>query len=588
MRRPLPLLLPLLLAALPPPVATAQQPPQWGGLEPGEHRVGFRNYPVHDHSRGYLPAEDWRGRPAVGETARPVHVRLWYPAEPEPGSTPMPFGEYVSLVAAVLGESGERRLPEEREEYVIAELFGGPLRPWHPDGPTEESRRRVLDVPTAAVRDAPFAEGSFPVVIHAGYGAVGQSVMNEYLASHGYVVAGFPSLAADPWSYHRGEGTPEWYEAVADDIGFVHGFLRQVPGADLSRVAGIGMFSAAALLFQMREMQLDAIASLEGRFPPELREVPGYGVEKVRVPILDMPSSGVERETGILDSLCYSERWAVDLRDVAHRQFYQFERIARPDSAARDVAYEAIARTTRAFLDAVLKDDPAGRTFLEQPEAHGLPENFLEIRRVVALPAAPTEAEFLLLLRERRFEEARREFDAVREREPDHRIFRERQILDVVLFLGRDWGAEATVAPLEMAVAAYPESFEARARLGAAYRATGREARARETTIEAVRLLEEAEELPREFLVNRIGYELLSAGDVASAIRVFRANVEARPGSANAHDSLSEAYEEAGEIEPARRHARRALELLDEEQGLDPDRRERLRRALTQRLDRLR
>lgn len=53
---------------------------------------------------------------------------------------------------------------------------------------------------------------------------------------------------------------------------------------------------------------------------------------------------------------------------------------------------------------------------------------------------------------------------------------------------------------------------------------------------------------PPEALLNVIGYRRLEAGENELAIEVFRRNVELYPASANAHDSLGEAYEKAGQL----------------------------------------
>lgn len=61
--------------------------------------------------------------------------------------------------------------------------------------------------------------------------------------------------------------------------------------------------------------------------------------------------------------------------------------------------------------------------------------------------------------------------------------------------------------------------------------------------------------------VNDLGYRLLGEEEVDAAIAVFRVNVESHPTSANAHDSLGEAYLAAGQLDRAEAAYRRALEL---------------------------
>ena len=58
------------------------------------------------------------------------------------------------------------------------------------------------------------------------------------------------------------------------------------------------------------------------------------------------------------------------------------------------------------------------------------------------------------------------------------------------------------------------------------------------------------------------GYEHLPAGDIKGAIEILKLNAEANPRSANAHDSLADAYLAGGQKDLARQNAQRALELL--------------------------
>jgi tetratricopeptide (TPR) repeat protein len=67
--------------------------------------------------------------------------------------------------------------------------------------------------------------------------------------------------------------------------------------------------------------------------------------------------------------------------------------------------------------------------------------------------------------------------------------------------------------------------------------------------------------LIREKVLNRIGYEFIWAGDPERSIDIFRLNVEAYPESAEAYDSLAEAYLVNGKKALAVRCYRKSLEL---------------------------
>ncbi len=61
--------------------------------------------------------------------------------------------------------------------------------------------------------------------------------------------------------------------------------------------------------------------------------------------------------------------------------------------------------------------------------------------------------------------------------------------------------------------------------------------------------------------INMLGYEFLGAGKFPEAIAVFQMNVELFPASANAYDSLAEAFMDNGDGEKAIANYRRSLEL---------------------------
>ncbi|MGC3998500.1 MAG: alpha/beta hydrolase-fold protein [Anaeromyxobacter sp.] len=63
---------------------------------------------------------------------------------------------------------------------------------------------------------------------------------------------------------------------------------------------------------------------------------------------------------------------------------------------------------------------------------------------------------------------------------------------------------------------------------------------------------------PPELMVNLAGYQQLRDGNAAAAIATFQQELLWYPDSANAHDSLGEAFEKAGQLQDARREYRAA------------------------------
>ena len=67
-----------------------------------------------------------------------------------------------------------------------------------------------------------------------------------------------------------------------------------------------------------------------------------------------------------------------------------------------------------------------------------------------------------------------------------------------------------------------------------------------------------------EGVINELAYQELSAGRTAEAIALFKRNVDANQGSANAYDSLADGYEKAEQWAEAAAAAQRAAELAAE------------------------
>ena len=64
-----------------------------------------------------------------------------------------------------------------------------------------------------------------------------------------------------------------------------------------------------------------------------------------------------------------------------------------------------------------------------------------------------------------------------------------------------------------------------------------------------------------EWEVNQLGYLFLGQGQTDYAVKILEYNTQAHPNSFNAHDSLGEAYQKAGNIQLAIQHYKRSLQL---------------------------
>jgi len=91
----------------------------------------------------------------------------------------------------------------------------------------------------------------------------------------------------------------------------------------------------------------------------------------------------------------------------------------------------------------------------------------------------------------------------------------------------------------------------------------------------------------RESTLNQIGYVFMQSGNVPSGLAVLAWTAQSYPSSANAADSLAEAYETAGKRDLALASAQRALTLLSTDTKIAEDRRSAVKKSADERIKRL-
>lgn len=90
-----------------------------------------------------------------------------------------------------------------------------------------------------------------------------------------------------------------------------------------------------------------------------------------------------------------------------------------------------------------------------------------------------------------------------------------------------------------------------------------------------------------EAAVNALGYEHLQSGDVKGAVEILKLNAEAYPDSANAYDSVSDAYLAAGQKEKALETAKKALAMLDSDKTMNEQTKQGIRQSAEQKIKQL-
>lgn len=463
----------------------------------GPFGVGFRVIEALDSTRAFRPLRDHRGRLAP-ETARPVQVSIWYPARVDPDEPRMRAGEFRLLRETEVEHGSE--LDAEAANALRSRFVADLTAMGEPASRAAE----IWDDPTPAVRDAPPLPGPHPTVLYFTAAGVSNPLLPAYLASHGFVVASFPSNG------RMTEGSLEFtpnaltLDTDIDDAGFAHLVLQRVPWADTRRlaVAAFSGGSLAALLWAMRDMQAGAVVTVEGweRFRRGADIVSGsvhYEPHRVRVPVLmleraaDEASPQYAKVPDVVEALSYADVTRVAYRDAAHGDFLSHVAFGHTPDQPR--IYTASARAIRLFLEATLMDRDASARALASlaPPAE---DPFFQVTRTHRLGSVPTEEE-LYRMAETDPAAALAAYREATEVVPGRRLFREAVLTRAAIFAP---GAGHRLTIMQIVADAYPRSIAAGLRLGETLAELGRAAEAEATLRATLALAEEDDSLSEE------------------------------------------------------------------------------------------
>lgn len=351
--------------------ATSLSAPLWVSLTPGSFAVGFHAYWLYDRSRTWLPGTLPDGRPSPADPARPVRLMVWYPLASLHTRT-MRLGEYEGAAKTPGFEADERRIMKaDFGDSASGRGIRGLRR-------TTPEFERFIETPTAAHQNAVAAKGNFPIVLYAlgqGDHTLENTVLCEYLASHGYVVVSVPQLGTSPRRAMFVHDPPS-YDAQVRDLAFALAtVVRDYPSADSSRVGAIGMSMGGiyALMLAVRNSQVRTVIGLD---PSYTDSEPSYYYKYWQAPEFDPARfrghwltlyRGTSR-TAIVDSLRYADRLIVHVPNTIHVDYTSYPvymmnvPLAEQDSSAIAVrspqaavrAYVAIVEYVRCYLDTVL------------------------------------------------------------------------------------------------------------------------------------------------------------------------------------------------------------------------------------------
>jgi hypothetical protein len=284
-------------------------------LEFGTYPVGFKTLLTYDLSR-----------PAVAEQnssekgGRFMQVNVWYPAKKIVASA-MNFREYINLLSLQTEKNVYNSFSSAEKQFFTntAELKGDTIL-------LRKHFIALAHSKTKAFKNAPTAEGAFPLVIFSDF-ASNQSIICEYLASHGYIVLSTPLKG----TYKAGfDYSIAGVESGIADLQFALSVVRKEFRVKQSfTVMGLGIGATVALGLQMRNPDVCGVISLEGGITTGfefnlIRQSPYFNNERIDKPILVIHAPHPDVKPELTDAYKYADRWLINFPQNSEFYFLNF------------------------------------------------------------------------------------------------------------------------------------------------------------------------------------------------------------------------------------------------------------------------
>lgn len=318
-----------------------------GNLPLGVHEVGFRTIFTYDKTRNAVPYSDWSGNlvndhdPSRG---RQFQINIWYPAKAG-GGKEITYEHYVDLIGR------QTNFTSENENFGKS-IFIENTNDLGADGNfTEKEMAQLSRLEVFARVDAKTVDGQFPVVVFPNGGSPAfQSIMCEFLASHGYVVAAF----APKGRFSSGlEVSTIGLETAVDDLEFVLGKLGELSNTDMDKISLLAnaISSSVCAAAISRNDNLKALVSLEGGLPSAfeqrlLNKSVFYQAENVKVPMLFIYAPSPSIDPKYTYHLKYADRYYAHFPNMSEFVMLNYGMF---DSFIPDIVGEHEGGTKRGF-----------------------------------------------------------------------------------------------------------------------------------------------------------------------------------------------------------------------------------------------
>nr|WP_299382560.1 hypothetical protein [Allomuricauda sp.] len=335
----------------------------------GHYQVGFKTIFTSDITRNNVPFSDWSGKlyPLTDTTeGRKLPLHLWYPSTQK--SPLLSYAHFVDLIVPQTPQEiseATDSLSREIYKYQAEELKGEA-------GFSNQDLDTLMQLTTFSSLESNPGKGKFPlVIIPNGSSPANQSVLSEYLASHGYVVAGL-SLKGE--FAHVVDASTRGLETGVDDLQFALRELMALPQVDPKQIALVGnaIESSFCAGLASRNKKIKALVSLEGGFLSNyeqriLNETVFYDPQSLSLPILAIYAPHPHISPDHIQGLIYSDRYFAHFPEMSEFHFLNYglldeyvPNIIGEPRGDLQTGFKTAAELILAFLDAQLKNKPEG------------------------------------------------------------------------------------------------------------------------------------------------------------------------------------------------------------------------------------
>jgi len=330
-----------------------------------------------------------------------MQINVWYPAELTEIDQTLAFGHYLDLMARQtdFGPVDEEKRRFANEQFVAkTNALGG-------NGSfTIEKLDTLTKLATAAYPDPRPIAGKFPLIVFPNGGSPAfQSIMSEFFASHGFIVAAGALKGQHAFSE---DISARGIETAVADLGFLINEVLKTEQADAERICLIGnaITSSHIVAYQARNPRIDCLVSLDGGLLSQfeqnlLRQTAYYDPQLVNKPILAIYAPHPSIDPQHIEHLTFSRRFLFHFPQMSEFYFLNFGAfekfvpgiIGEPKG---DVGkgFELAAMYCLKFFEAFLKGDQKSKTFLMSKPMPAIAKHVDKAEVLEALQSAPTTA----------------------------------------------------------------------------------------------------------------------------------------------------------------------------------------------------